>query len=227
MPANPIYKFKAELLDTELSIWREFEVTNNMPMSRLGYVLMSIFNMEGSHLFAFEVPYKEDEKPDVDLSTIENQFERNAMERACEIYRVEIPNPYDDFISPVKVLNATKTKLSKVLKEVNEIMIFNYDFGDDWNIKLTLQKIYTDSTIHGREFPRVLDGAGFGIIDDCGGVGGLENLSIAFQNKSGEDYEQYSEWLCRKEFDITQFNLKHLNYIVKHATAIYKDSYEE
>ncbi|MFI3228327.1 MAG: hypothetical protein R3Y09_13125, partial [Clostridia bacterium] len=150
MPANPIYKFHAELMNTDLKVWREFEVVNNYPMSKLGYIVMALFRMQGNHLWTFEVPYKENEKPKIDIDSIENVFERNAAIYATEVYRVEIPNPYNEFAEEVKCLDATKTKISKIITEVGENMVFNYDFGDNWEIKLTLKEIYIDNKLHGR-----------------------------------------------------------------------------
>jgi len=43
--------------------------------------------------------------------------------------------------------------------------------------------------------PRALEGAGFGIVEDVGGVGGLEQLVKALKNKKGKEYEMYKEWL--------------------------------
>ncbi len=228
MAANPIYKFKAELMDTKLKIWREFEVANDIPMSRFGYIMMSMFNMAGGHLFRFEVPCAANFKicTGEHINAEENQKALKVIENSSPICYIEIPTPYDDFEPKYKTLDAKKTKLKNVLSEANETMFFNYDFGDDWQIKLTLENVYMDKATHGRNFPRVLAGEGLGIIEDCGGVGGLEDLDIAFQEKSGEQYEQYCEWLGRKELDLKRFNLEALNYVVKQATAIFKESYE-
>jgi hypothetical protein len=63
--------------------------------------------------------------------------------------------------------------------------------------------------------PRVLDGAGFGIVEDVGGAGGLEDLAKAFKKKKGADYKQFSEWLGIEELDITAFDLDDMNFRLK------------
>ncbi|MFI3227808.1 MAG: plasmid pRiA4b ORF-3 family protein, partial [Clostridia bacterium] len=115
---------------------------------------------------------------------------------------------------------------SKIITEVGENMVFNYDFGDNWEIKLTLKEIYIDNKLHGREFPRVLDGEGYGIIEDCGGVGGLENLIRAFELKSGEEFEEYCQWIGRKDIDFKSFDKRYFAMVAKSANAIFKDAYE-
>ncbi len=58
-------------------------------------------------------------------------------------------------------------------------MTFTYDFGDNWQVSMVLEKIIEDKVLSGKELPRVLEGDGYGIIEDCGGVGGLEDITKA------------------------------------------------
>lgn len=80
------------------------------------------------------------------------------------------------------------------LEEKQKLKII-YDFGDNWVFNLTLSKIedgYMDVPY------KVLAGKGYGIIDDCGGVRGLENIF------SGKD----KSW---GKYDINYFNLDKCN----------------
>ena len=54
MASHPIYQIYSRLEDTELKIWRRFEVMDNITVARLGYILMTMYEMEASHLFSFE-----------------------------------------------------------------------------------------------------------------------------------------------------------------------------
>lgn len=55
MASKPIYQIYAELQDYEPKIWRRFQVMNDITVARLAYILMTLFEMEGSHLYKFEV----------------------------------------------------------------------------------------------------------------------------------------------------------------------------
>ena len=123
--------------------------------------------------------------------------------------------------------DATQTRLRQVLNEVDEQVQVNYDFGDDWLVKLTLEKIYLDRELPGSEFPRVLEGAGFGIVEDCGGAPGLNELVKAFKKKKGDDYEEYRDWLGIEDFDITAFDIDDMNFRLKKIPRIYKQCYED
>lgn len=55
MASKPIYQIYAELEDYKPKIWRRFQVLNDITMARLDYILMTIFEMQASHLYKFEV----------------------------------------------------------------------------------------------------------------------------------------------------------------------------
>lgn len=84
------------------------------------------------------------------------------------------------------------------LKEKSRLKIV-YDWGDNWQFNLILSKIIDGNSDD--EF-EVLFGKGYGIIDDCGGIYGLDKIF------SGED----SDW---GNYDINEFNLEKCNEIVK------------
>ena len=55
MASKPIYQIYAELQDYEPKIWRRFQVMNDITIAKLAYILMTLFEMQGSHLYKFEV----------------------------------------------------------------------------------------------------------------------------------------------------------------------------
>ncbi len=105
-------------------------------------------------------------------------------------------------------------------------MEFQYDFGDNWCFNIVLEKIFEDESIRGRDLPKVIEGEGFGIIEDCGGTGGLEDIQEAFKTKKGEDYEMYSNWLGTDKLDLSKCDLDDLNFRLKKLPRIFRDSYE-
>lgn len=56
-----------------------------------------------------------------------------------------------------------------------------------------------DEEITRKDLPRIVEGEVFGIIEDCDGVMGLEDIREAFKIKQGEDYEMYCNWLGVKD----------------------------
>ena len=122
--------------------------------------------------------------------------------------------------------DAKDIKLKHIISRENQRMEFQYDFGDNWRFNIVLEKIFEDKNIRGNELPRVIEGEGFGIIENCGGVMGLEDIKQAFEAKQGEDYEVYVNWLGTKELELDKCDLDDLNFRLKKLPRIFKDSYE-
>ena len=231
MASKPIYQIYAELEEYEPKIWRRFQVMNDITVARLAYILMTIFEMKGSHLYKFEVNELE--------NYIINHFEnyKKYFKDSKDSDKIFGVGQYgcifeDDFIIPNsdnryrELKDAKDIKLKHILDEENERMELQYDFGDNWYISIVLEKIFEDKNISGRDLPRVIEGEGFGIIEDCGGTMGLEDIREAFKIKKGEDYEMYSNWLGKDELDLSKCDLDDLNFRLKKLPRIFKESYE-
>lgn len=202
MASHPIYQIYSRLEDIELKIWRRFEVMDNITVARLGYILMTMYEMEASHLFSFE---KVDQSGGASLS-----------------FRYELPSEENDDPNSI---DATKTKVKSLFGK-NDTVTFLYDFGDGWEISLICEKIIYDSGIPGKMLPRVVEGEGYGIIEDCGGTGGLEEIALAYKTGEGEAYDHFVEWMGLKDFDIDFFEKDDMNFRLLKVPRIYRDIYE-
>lgn len=230
MASKPIYQIYAELQEYEPKIWRRFQVMNDITVARLAYILMTLFEMQGSHLYLFEV----DELNNFIINHLEHYNKYIKDYDNDEFFKI---GQYgcifeDDDIIPRldkryrELKDAKDIKLKHILDEENERMEFQYDFGDNWRFNVILEKIFQDNNINGKDLPRVIEGEGFGIIEDCGGTMGLEDIREAFKIKKGEDYEMYSNWLSKEELDLEKCDLDDLNFRLKKLPRIFKDSYE-
>lgn len=232
MASKPIYQIYAELQEYEPKIWRRFQVMNDITMARLAYILMTLFEMQGSHLYLFEV----NELNNFIINNLEyyNKHLEDFNDEEDDFFKI---GQYgcifeeDDIIPRLdkkyrELKDAKDVKLKWVLGKENEKMEFQYDFGDNWRFNVVLEKIFQDESITGRELPRVLEGEGFGIIENCGGAMGLEDIKEAFEIKKGEDYEMYSSWLGIEELDLNICDLEDLNFRLKKLPRIFKESYE-
>ena len=232
MAVHPIYEFYAELDDYRPKIWRRFQVTDNVTMARLGYIVMTLFEMQASHLFCFEVP-----KKDNFITYMRVQYPEEKVGKILagialpeKICRFEVLDEDEDASAMREldetVFDATQYKICHVILYPNERLFFNYDFGDNWRIVLLLEQVITDRDLPGKELPRVLAGEGYGVIEDCGGVDGLENLAKAFRKKTGKVYREYCAWLGVADLDLGRFDLGDMNFRLKKVPRIYADIYE-
>lgn len=228
MASKPIYQMYAQLEEYEPKIWRRFQVMNDITVAKLAYILMTLFEMKGSHLYKFEVDERENcrmnhEEQYNEFSKDEDDFFKIGQ-YGCIFEEDYIIPEFNKNYRELK--DAKDIKLKYILDEENEKMEFQYDFGDNWIVNVVLEKIVKDEKIKGKDLPRVIEGEGFGIIEDCGGVMGLEEIREAFEMKQGEDYEMYCNWLGVEELDLDKCDLDDLNFRLKKLPRIFRDSYE-
>lgn len=227
MASQPIYQFYAELKNYEPKIWRRFQVVRNITVARLGYIVMTMFEMQASHLFCIDVMYRKNlYKYMTGFFSIEEVKKSFPSSEIPEIRRYEVQNEMTIDFDNEKAENATEVKISQIVSSDGDEMVFSYDYGDGWEVKIVLERIFEDKELPGKELPRVLDGKGYGIVEDCGGVGGLEVIAEVFKLKEGEQYEEQCEWLGMTDLDLSSFDIDDMNYRLKRIPRIYADAYE-
>jgi hypothetical protein len=211
-----VYNFYSELDDYKPKIWRRFQVRNNITVARLAYIVMTMYEMTASHLLSIE-----HERPY--LTATGRPSKRMELLGAYDIPGSDGDCDCEDYDAE----DATSTKLSDLNLEAPSQLVVVYDFGDNWRVLVALETEYDDPALTAKDLPRVLEGKGFGIVEDCGGVPGLADLAQAFKKKSGEEYEEFRDWLGVDDLDLTKFDLDDMNYRVKKLPAIYAKIYEQ
>jgi hypothetical protein len=234
MAFRQIYQFYAELEEFEPKIWRRFQVRSDITVARFAYIVMIMYEMRASHLFRME-----SQKGKALIKKVKEHYSatdyRKIMKFAplLEDYRIvyemkdfieEMGEIFDDNIKAEDVFEA---KLKHAVNEIGETIELYYDFGDNWCVNLTLEKMIEDQDIPSSVLPRILEGEGYGIVEDVGGTRGLSDLSLAFFEERGEAYEEYCRWLGVDTFDISHFDLDDLNFRIKKIPIIYQHIYLE
>lgn len=195
---NFAYQFVAELKNFKPRIWRRFEIGKDSSLADLGYALIVMFEGRASHLFQF-----------CDSKT------RNVY------YECACAEPIDIFgPAPYQSLDARDFTLTEIFSKVGDKLEFEYDFGDSWQFKVKLEKI-----IERNPELKVLEGAGYGIIEDCGGVVGLNHIAELCKERGGEEYEEAAGWMDK--FDINEFNLETANRSLRDQVELVKHAYED
>jgi hypothetical protein len=161
---------------------------------------MTLFEMKASHLFAVEHKVgKKIARYEVDMGNDEWDSTHDAAKT---------------FLGSLEIM--PKSKVSVI-----------YDFGDHWEISLVLEKTYNIPISMIASLPRVLEGEGYGIVEDCGGRSGLVDLMKAFKAKSGDEYEEFCTWLGRRSFNFNKFSVSRANERLKIIPEIYEQIYED
>lgn len=114
--------------------------------------------------------------------------------------------PDPDFELDIK--NERSVKLSRLLKNEGDKIIYEYDFGDDWEHEIRLEeKLPFDNQI---SLPVCLAGDRACPPEDCGGVWGYQNLLEIIMDPHHEEYEQTLTWLDGG-FGPENFNIDEVN----------------
>ena len=116
-----------------------------------------------------------------------------------------IPSSEDFF----EIEDARKIKLADELLAERDIIIYEYDFGDSWEHKVTLQKVLTPAA--GVVYPQLVKGKNACPPEDCGGVWGYAELLKVLQDPASKDYGRMCEWLgiaSGSDFDPTHFDVQ-------------------
>ena len=203
LSGEPIFSCKAVKLKVTLrlenhNVWRELMVPLNITFKQLHKVLQAAFDWKDYHLHEFYIydkkvsaddlsffdyPYLEDSfKPIVNLVCSEEAF----------YYENEIPMEMESGIKLSTYLPAT--------------VIYNYDFGDDWQHIIEVDEIIED---YDKNYPVCLDGEGKTPPEDVGGTGGYESFLEIMDDQDHPDHEQMKQWVQGQgysEFDVEEIN---------------------
>ncbi|MDR2707506.1 MAG: plasmid pRiA4b ORF-3 family protein [Nitrososphaerota archaeon] len=175
-------QFVAELHEYRPRMWRRFQVSSDTDLADFCYILMEMFRM-GGHLFDFTIK---------DVR-----------------YALPLPKGLGGWDMPTK--NVKGVAISKLFTEEEDFGELQYDFGDSWYVGVKLEKLKVTETVPDGELPRVIKGKGFGIVEDCGGVWGLEEIAQGLKTNQGEDWEDRKEWLKERYPEVLEKGLEFLD----------------
>ena len=84
-----------------------------------------------------------------------------------------------------------------------------YDFGDNWEHKVVLEKILPrEKNVN---YPRCIGGKRACPPEDCGGVWGYKNLLEALEDPKHPQYEELLDWFG-EDFDLEHFDCSEVHF---------------
>jgi len=159
------YQFYIELQGSEPLVWRRIVVPADYTFYELHKAIQGAFGWENSHLFQFS--------------------ESGFSDQTCYGF------PGEDIDPDRETIDARKTKMSGILKKEGQTYCYIYDFGDDWEHRLTLEKIVAKDIAA----PICLDGAGACPPEDVGGMHGYQEMLQVFKTPRHPERASYITWL--------------------------------
>ena len=174
-----VYQFKITLKGVKPPIWRRIQVPETYTFWDLHVAIQDAMGWDDYHLHQFELADP--------VSGIKKM----------------IGIPDGEFGGFGNILPGEKEKISKWLSLDNDKADYIYDFGDNWEHQVKLEKIIPRET--GVKYPKCTAGKIACPLEDCGGIWGYADLLQVLGDPEDEEYEEMKEWVG-DDFDPRYFN---------------------
>jgi hypothetical protein len=178
-----IFQIKITLNDSRPKIWRRVLVRSDLLLSDFHKIIQTTMGWTNSHL---------------------HQFIKDGT-----FYTVRMPD--DVFWGEMNNVDYKKIKVSDLLTAENEKIRYQYDYGDNWEHDITLEKILPID--EKKKYPICVAGKMNCPPEDCGGIWGYLNMLKILKKPDHEEYDTYIEWLG-EEFDPQDFDKDMVNILL-------------
>lgn len=190
---NQVCQFKITLEGIRPTVWRRIQVPETYSFWDLHVAIQDVMGWKDYHLHEFKVPSpKNGEK--VRIGIPEGDFDR-------------------------EVLPGWEQKITDYFTQENMLAWYVYDFGDNWEHKIELEKILPrDKNIR---YPICIEGKRACPPEDCHGITGYYNLLKIIKDLGHEEYEETIKWLGGgfdpKHFDVEEIRFDDPDKRLKYA----------
>lgn len=199
--AVQVYTFKITYADCDNKIWRIAAVSSNYTLAKLGYMILASFDTMAYHLF-------------------EMKFKGTTYFLTDEDFE-DLPN-YDN--ERYDLLGAYKIGMLGL--NVGDTIEMTYDLGCCQVFDIELMEIADMPRGHGTAYPKILDGAGRGIVDDMPAFELLEAIRKTDENGHSEIYYSNDGFNDVPEWDYTNYRVDWDNALLKGIIERISDGYE-
>ena len=182
---NQVYQFKITLTRIKPPIWRRIQVPETYTFWDLHVAIQDVMGWVDYHLHRFDM---------VNPST--------GVESEIGISE-DVYGEYGD------TLTGWKNKIADWFNLENRKANYIYDFGDNWEHKIELEKIL--SREGGVKYPVCVRGKRACPPEDCGGVWGYEEFLEAITDTKHEEHEEMLMWVG-EEFYPEHFDKKEVHF---------------
>jgi Plasmid pRiA4b ORF-3-like protein len=170
---------KITLLGLRPPVWRRVRVAGDSTLRTLHHVIQAVMGWHDSHLHEFEIGDRRYGEPD------------------------DEPWPGAE-----RIHGETNLKLGALLGQRIKRFRYVYDFGDDWEHQIDVEKV--EPLDPEQPYPSLITGKRACPPEDCGGIYGYLHLLEVLADPGHEEHAELSEWvdgpLDPEHFDIVAAN---------------------
>lgn len=182
------YQIKMTLKGAKPPIWRRVIVPANYTFEELHLVIQEAMGWMDMHLYNFEYGNL----------IIDDLGEDDLFDEI--------------FMSNRETLDATEIMIGQILQEEGEKCLYTYDFGDDWEHTIELEKILPfDEELR---VPICIKGKRACPPEDCGGMVGFKDMLTILAGPNDENKSELLDWLG-EDFNPEAFDIELVNKDLK------------
>lgn len=173
-PFKNVFQFKITLLHTKPPVWRRILVPESYTFYDLHVAIQNVMGWADYHLHRFE--------------------KRNSKNRPWD-YSVLIDCPYgvEEWGEEENTRYTTETPITEFFEKPGGKMIYTYDFGDNWDHEVLLEKILPKEK--GIKYPVCSAGKLACPPEDCGSIPGYYDcIKTIKDHKDKELLEWIGDW---------------------------------
>jgi len=175
-----IYQLRIDLAGAKPPIWRRILISSSDTLYDLHCAIQNAMGWMNGHLHDFE--YRGSH---YGISSEEDEF------------------------SYFEILDEKKYTLAHLFLQEGDMLLYTYDFGNNWEHKVKLEKIITQKD--DGQLPRCIKGKNACPPEDIGGLWGYYDMLEALSDSDNPERNEIIEWLGDDEFDPTYFDLEEIN----------------
>ena len=180
-----IYQFKILIQGSKPPIWRRIQVPASYSFYDFHVAIQDSMGWLDCHLHHF------------------------YMKHPKTLGKKYIAIPDDTGWSDLDISASWDTQISSYFSLKNPQAEYVYDFGDNWEHLVTLEKILPSEK--DQIYPRCIKGKRACPPEDCGGIWGYVDLLEILSDPNHEEHKSRSEWLGR-DFDADEFDPKAVEF---------------
>ncbi|MGB9812177.1 MAG: plasmid pRiA4b ORF-3 family protein [Thermovenabulum sp.] len=179
-----ILQMKITLKDIKPPVWRRILVKDDITFYKLNTIIQYVMGWSGYHLYEFRIG-------DMVIGEKDDGWDL-----------------YDDY----EFKNAKRFKLSNMNFEPKDKFLYIYDFGDNWEHSILVEKVLEPQ--EGIRYPLCIAGKRNCPPEDVGGPWGYQNFLEAIKNPRHPEHKLMLQWIGGS-FDPEEFNIDKINQILK------------
>lgn len=177
--ASRVYQLRIDLMDTKPPIWRRVLVDSASTLYEMHCTIQNAMGWHNGHLHGFE---------------------HNGTYYG--------PKEEDDEFAFAETKDECKHTIGELLVIEDDLLYYEYDFGDGWRHRVRLEKILDSNP--SQQLPVCIKGKLACPLEDIGGVWGYYDMLEILADKKHPEHEETLEWIGGG-FDPNYFDIDETN----------------